>query len=238
MNLPTPTDLQEIAGRCNAFAYRLTSTGASGSEERAAIAHTLVECAEYSEYTAELLRIRDSGLTDAVAAHALAVLCAALVQDRRSGLDFRHMRAALEAVWLVVPDTGNEMTDNDKLADTQRAIIEAAERRGYERGLAERAERFAKKEAEGDTRTLDEQLAHCDGKDCTCLAYAAHECACDVDWTPAEAYKLRAELEALRARIADAPREDASDLSQGGAIPVEWVRNDKRVALVVLEDGE
>lgn len=78
-----------------------------------------------------------------------------------------------------------------------------------------------------------EQIAHCDGNDCHCMAYGPRECACDADWTPAEVYLSRdraeqaeaerdnwhaqynalkfcydeehAELAALKARIAEAP---------------------------------
>lgn len=42
---------------------------------------------------------------------------------------------------------------------------------------------------------LRELLAHCDGKDCKCMAYSRHECCCSVDWTPAEIYTLRDELQ-------------------------------------------
>ena len=52
---------------------------------------------------------------------------------------------------------------------------------------------------------LEQQLAHCDGKDCKCMAYYSGECACDADWTPAEVYRLRAERDALQARIDGAP---------------------------------
>jgi hypothetical protein len=49
-----------------------------------------------------------------------------------------------------------------------------------------------------DNRTLEEQLAHCDGRDCHCAAFGSCECGCDADWTPAEVYRLRAEVAALR----------------------------------------
>ncbi len=45
---------------------------------------------------------------------------------------------------------------------------------------------------------LEYQLAHCDGKDCTCAAYGECECACGADWTPAEVYLLRDKVDALR----------------------------------------
>ena len=56
-----------------------------------------------------------------------------------------------------------------------------------------------------DTRTLDEQLAHCDGRDCQCAAFGSCECGCDADWTPAEVYRLRAEI-AGRSQDADDAR--------------------------------
>lgn len=46
--------------------------------------------------------------------------------------------------------------------------------------------------------TLEHQLEHCDGKDCTCMAYGERECACDADWTPAEVYLLRDQANAFR----------------------------------------
>lgn len=52
-----------------------------------------------------------------------------------------------------------------------------------------------------DTRTLEEQLAHCDGRDCECLARSSGECGCDADWTPAEVYRLRAEKFELEQRL-------------------------------------
>lgn len=49
-------------------------------------------------------------------------------------------------------------------------------------------------------RPLEEELEHCAGKDCKCMAYGESECGCGcgVDWTPAEVYELRAEIELLR----------------------------------------
>lgn len=52
-----------------------------------------------------------------------------------------------------------------------------------------------------DTTKLRELLAHCDGKDCKCMAYGPHECACPADWTPAEVYILRDRADALEAGI-------------------------------------
>lgn len=58
-----------------------------------------------------------------------------------------------------------------------------------------------------DNRTLEEQLAHCDGKDCTCAAYGPSECACDADWTPAEVYRLRAAARGQWQPIETAPSD-------------------------------
>ena len=57
-----------------------------------------------------------------------------------------------------------------------------------------------------DTRTLAEQLAHCDGLDCRCSARSCGECACDADWTPAEVYRLRADVAARSLDADDARR--------------------------------
>lgn len=46
--------------------------------------------------------------------------------------------------------------------------------------------------------TLEHQLEHCAGKDCTCAAWGECECACGADWTPAEVYLLRDQVDALR----------------------------------------
>jgi hypothetical protein len=46
-------------------------------------------------------------------------------------------------------------------------------------------------------KTLSENLAHCDGADCTCAAYSEAECACDADWTAAATYMLHAEVDRL-----------------------------------------
>jgi hypothetical protein len=54
-----------------------------------------------------------------------------------------------------------------------------------------------------DTRSLKEQLAHCNGQDCSCAAFSSSECACDADWTPGEVYRLRAELTTLRTKLAE-----------------------------------
>lgn len=39
------------------------------------------------------------------------------------------------------------------------------------------------------------------GKGCTCAALTEYECACDVDWTDPEVYKLLGENEFLRGRV-------------------------------------
>ena len=57
-----------------------------------------------------------------------------------------------------------------------------------------------------DTRTLEEQLAHCDGRDCECLARSSGDCVCDADWTPAEVYRLRADVAARSLDADDARR--------------------------------
>ena len=57
-----------------------------------------------------------------------------------------------------------------------------------------------------DNRTLEQQLEHCDGRDCRCLARSSGDCACDVDWTPAEVYRLRAEVAARSLDADDARR--------------------------------
>ena len=44
---------------------------------------------------------------------------------------------------------------------------------------------------------LDEQMKHCDGKDCACLARCRTDCVCDCDWTPAEVYRLQHEVNSL-----------------------------------------
>jgi hypothetical protein len=46
--------------------------------------------------------------------------------------------------------------------------------------------------------TLEHQLEHCVGKDCTCAARGECECACGADWMPAEVYLLRDQADALR----------------------------------------
>ena len=50
---------------------------------------------------------------------------------------------------------------------------------------------------------LEEQLKHCDGKDCLCNAYYPGECACDADWTSAEVYKLRNQLQIAKEALQD-----------------------------------
>ena len=42
-----------------------------------------------------------------------------------------------------------------------------------------------------DNRTLQEQIDGSDGRECRCMAHSSGECGCDVDWTPAEVYRLR-----------------------------------------------
>jgi hypothetical protein len=83
---------------------------------------------------------------------------------------------------------------------------------------------------------LIERLAHCDGKDCRCMAYSNSECACDADWTPAEVYRLRAERDALRGRIEDAPTAKVrGKVGEICMVPVSHDLMGKRVALVVIE---
>jgi hypothetical protein len=54
-----------------------------------------------------------------------------------------------------------------------------------------------------DIERLRELLAHCDGKDCICMAYGQSECGCGCDWTPAEVYELRAEVESLKRLVGE-----------------------------------
>ena len=42
-----------------------------------------------------------------------------------------------------------------------------------------------------------------EGKGCKCYAWSQGECACNVDWTPKEVYRLRDEIEAKDKRIAE-----------------------------------
>lgn len=109
-----------------------------------------------------------------------------------------------------------------------------------------------------DAHPLEEQLAHCGGADCKCMAYYRTECACDADWTPAEVYRLRDEVARLQSALAthvdrvceltserDAlqARIDGSQIvkatSAGNIRPEPRMTYiGKRVALVVLEDGK
>ena len=41
------------------------------------------------------------------------------------------------------------------------------------------------------------------GMDCNCYAYSQNECACEADWTDPEVYKLEAEVNILRDRVAE-----------------------------------
>ena len=70
---------------------------------------------------------------------------------------------------------------------------------------------------------LDELIAHCDGKDCTCLAYGECECACDADWTPSEVYRLRHELAALQARCEVLEASHSEWIEK-----TEWVQKDAK----------
>lgn len=63
-------------------------------------------------------------------------------------------------------------------------------------------------------KALELQLKHCDGRDCRCGAYGSCECACDdVDWTPAEVYRLRAKLKCAESER-DALRETVKRLNR------------------------
>lgn len=46
-----------------------------------------------------------------------------------------------------------------------------------------------------------------DGKGCTCAAWNANECCCDVDWTPQATYDLQDQVKALTAENSDLRRE-------------------------------
>lgn len=76
-----------------------------------------------------------------------------------------------------------------------------------------------------DTRTLDEQLAHCDGADCTCLSCCESECVCDADWTPRAVYEMRAEIERLSAPPA------RLNLQREGAHPPPCARHCEAMAV-------
>ena len=43
----------------------------------------------------------------------------------------------------------------------------------------------------------------CDGHGCSCSAWSENECACDADWTTADVYKLRAEVNLLKDTLKD-----------------------------------
>lgn len=102
-----------------------------------------------------------------------------------------------------------------------------------------------------DAERLESKLAHCDGQDCRCGASACVECACYVDWTPAEVYTLRAELaaksaqyDALVARVASAPVALMDTRTALGLcaptnddFPALYALQGKRVRLV-LEDSD